>query len=815
MVLVDRKTISPDYAACVSADNRAIGADVASYIASKFHGKARVVEFKGLMSTSPARERHEGFVSGMARMPDMEIAASTGGSWNTDNVARQVDSLLLAGTAFEAVFAHCDGVAIAASRRLKEKGRGDVMVVGVDGLTAPGGGLEAVEQGVIDASFAYPTGGDKIIQTVLRILENKPYEKDIVLASPVITPATARVYRVQTDLIGEREARLEVLARRLDQQLSHYYTQNYLLAACIAIIILIGTLLAVIYRALSHSRRRTEVLAQQKRKLEEQRDNLVALSKQLQESTQTKLAFFTNISHDLRTPLTLILAPLHELRAAEEIAPEHRKLLNLIDSNARMLLRLVTQTLNLRKHEAGELKPNCKAFDLNERFKRWCASFRPLAAKRMVRFTVSDLGDSATANYYADEGMMESVVYNLLSNAFKFTPEAGRVTARLARRDDDGEKGFVISVSDTGGGIEADKIAHVFERYYQADVTLEGTGIGLATVRTYVELHGGRVEVSSEAGKGAHFKVMLPDCADKPLPDAAEAAAAREEAPVGNADENTAKGIYDELETPAEVPADTDRTDPAGNDKRAMVLLVDDNADMRAYVRSLLADRYAVKEAADGAEGLRLARRLMPDVVVCDVKMPKLDGRELCRRLKSEWQTSHIPLMLLTACSLDEHHVAGYEAGADAYLSKPFNPDVFCSQLQALIDNRHRVRSFLGEGAESKLTMEAQLLDNGFAEHFKGVLMKNLHNADLNVASLGEEMGLSRTQLYRKVKQMTGSSPVELLRVMRLKHAAQMLRQTDLSVTEVAYKVGFSNPSYFTKCFREYFGTNPADYAKG
>ena len=243
------------------------------------------------------------------------------------------------------------------------------------------------------------------------------------------------------------------------------------------------------------------------------------------------------------------------------------------------------------------------------------------------------------------------------------------------------------------------------------------------------------------------------------------------------------------------------------------MLVIDDNEDIRAYLHLLLDADYEVEEAVDGQEGLKTARKLMPDAVVCDVMMPVMDGWECCRRLKEDWQTSHIPVMLLTACALEEQRIEGFECGADAYLSKPFSPDLFRTRLRNLIANRRRLKAFFADSTQMAKA-DVSELDKGFAERFRALIEQRLGESDLSVEDLATDMGLGRSQLYRKVKSLTGYSPVELIRVARLKKAAELLSRTNKGVGEVAYEVGFSSPGYLTKCFREYFGVSPSDYAK-
>ena len=830
VVLVDRRVKTDAYTAFVGADNRAIGRDAATFMAARLSGRGSVAEFAAPLASTAGSERHQGFVEGLKRTPGMHLMATVMTTWEGERIDRQVDSLVRAGQVPDFAFACNDRVGVKVHDAFKRLGH-EVPVVGVDGLTSPGGGLEMVEKGRLAASLIYPTGGDKALILAQRILQGQPYKRETVLHSAVISSLTARIFRMQADEVNERTARIDSLNQQIDRFLSRSSLQNMLLVALCIIIVLIGVVLAVGLRAYFATIRHNDELAQQKHKLEEQRDQLVQLSKELEESTQSKLTFFTEVSHDLRTPLTLIQAPVEQLLKLLPPDSKEGELLDIIHTNADILLRLVGQTLDFRKFEDGQLQLHAAEVDLQAELQRWCAPFRTLAQKKMVRFRVEAEG-AGPFRAAVDREKMESVLYNLLSNAFKFTPEGGRITVSLCTTDD-AERGrcAIIRVSDSGLGIDADKISHVFDRFYQADVSHDGSGIGLATVKAYVELHGGVVSAQSTPGRGTVFTVVVP-CVQH---DAAALASQR----LALTAEGQASDVPSAPATPSE--AAPQEADPAIDGRKAegenapslpsglpsgqkdasslsadgtppLVLVIDDNADIRAYLRILLGADYRMEEATNGKEGLAKALQLMPDAVVCDVMMPVMDGWECCRRLKDEWQTSHIPVMMLTACALDEQRIAGFDCGADAYISKPFSPDLFRSRLRNLIANHRRLQTFFADKA-TLAKADVSELDKGFAERFRALIDQRMHESELSVEDLAADMGLGRSQLYRKVKALTGNSPVELLRQARLKRAAELLTRTEKAVGEVAYEVGFSSPGYLTKCFREYFGVSPTDYA--
>ena len=318
----------------------------------------------------------------------------------------------------------------------------------------------------------------------------------------------------------------------------------------------------------------------------------------------------------------------------------------------------------------------------------------------------------------------------------------------------------------------------------------------MALVKAFVELHEGTIAVDSTEGKGTVFTIDLPVIVME------EAGAVQEvhEARI------TQQAVVEEL-------SDLETEEVAPDENKECVLIIDDNADVRDYVRSLLKDDYAVIEAADGRAGLKKAMKYVPDAIICDVMMPVMDGLECCKQLKSELQTSHIPVMLLTACSLDEQRIQGFECGADSYIAKPFNSKLLLVRLRNLIDNHKRLKQFFGD--RTTLSKESvSEVDKGFADRFRRLIEDNLSDSELSVEDLGSKMGLSRVQLYRKIKALTNYSPVELLRIARLKKAASLLASSEKTISEITYEVGFTSPSYFTKCYKEYFGENPTDFLK-
>ena len=797
VVVIDRKILSDKYTAFVGADNYEIGKDVGQYILNRLHGKGKVLEITGLEGSTPAMERHKGLTDVLKEEPGIEITASVDGAWLQSVAGEKMDSVFQTNKNIDLVFAQNDRMAIGAylSARQQQLEK-EMLFVGIDALPGKEYGVEQIINGVLDATFIYPTGGDKVVQVAMDILEKRPYERDTKLSTALVDKTNARVMQLQTDHITEQDGKIERLNNQVNEYLSRYSAQTMFLYACLIILLLFAALLAIIVRAYWTKNRMNMELSRQKKKLEEQRDQLISLSKQLEEATHAKLVFFTNVSHDFRTPLTLVADPVEQLLEDKALTPRQQSLLKVVHKNVHILLRLVNQILDFRKYENDKLELVRANMNLRVQLQEWSHSFQTLALKRHIHFVLEVNDDRADYLMAVDAEKMERVYFNLLSNAFKFTPENGTITVTLSTlTKEEGGRYARLVVADTGSGISVQHIRHIFDRFYQIDVNHAGSGIGLALAKAFVELHGGEITADSVEGKGTVFTVDIPmTVVEEPSADLVQEPRITQQTVVEE---------LEDMETEEQIP----------DENKECILIIDDNADVRDYVKSLLKEEYTVIEAPDGRAGLKKAMKYVPDAIICDVMMPVMDGLECCRKLKTELQTSHIPVMLLTACSLDEQRIQGFECGADSYISKPFNSKLLLVRLRNLMDNHKRLKQFFGD--KTTLSKESvSEVDKGFVDRFRELIEENLADSELSVEDLGGKMGLSRVQLYRKIKALTNYSPNELVRIARLKKAASLLASSEKTISEITYEVGFTSPSYFTKCYKDYFGESPTDFLK-
>ena len=767
VILFDRKTDSKKYTAFIGADNYEAGHEIGYFIGQQLEGKGNIAEICGLQASSPAIERNRGFMDALKSYPNVKVVARGYGDWIKESGVTAMDSILVQSKeSFQYVFAQNDRMALGALQSIKKHKVKGIKIVGIDALPVPGGGMENVRDGNLEASYIYPTRGDSVMQLALNILEKKPYKRDNYLKGALVTKANANVLLMQNEEMNKQTARLNALHGKVDTYLVQYNHQKmYIVLFSIILLLLIG-IMVYIYRTIL-----------MKRRIEE-------------EANKAKLQFFTNISHELRTPLTLIADPVNYIIHDDNLNSQQRSMLQIVQRNVLVLTQLVSEILDFRKVQNGKMELRLSDFNLSESMKQWIMLFSASAQKKHIAISMNT---PDTVMLRADQDKIERICYNLLSNALKYTSEGGEIT--LTAKEEGGR--VMISVADNGCGISSDELPYIFDRFYQAKNAGRGTGIGLAIVKAFTELHHGEVSATSIEGKGSTFTIHIP---------------VRQKGEVTNQPTEKIEQLV-EPSSAEEVPNQARHIDeliqPYQTDKPE-VLIIDDNIDIRTYLRSVLSEKYNVSEAADGKVGLELARKIVPDIVLSDIMMPVMDGLAFCQQLKTDKAISHIPVILLTARSLDEQRAEGYEHGADAYLSKPFSLRLLLSRIDNLIESRKKLNQTWSKGVEDdEIGNISNEIDKSFLKQLRKIIQENLANSDLSVEQIGDEIGLSRVQLYRKVKALTGYSPVEIVRKARLTRARHLLQTTERTVSEVAYAVGFSTPSYFSKCYKDEFGENP------
>lgn len=611
VILYDRMIESTHYTAYIGTDNVAIGKEVADYLAHQLQGRGTVVEITGERGSTPVADRHRGFMQGMKAFPQIQVVTLEG-DWNLAGAKKLMRQYMDAGKPVDAVFGHNDAEAWGAQQAAKEKNREKQMLfVGIDGLPGENQGVDLVDQGVMTASYIYPTKGETIVPLAMNILQGKPYKRMNYFQSALVTAENAKLIDMQYKEIEGLTADLNTIYSSINEYMKMYRWQKIISILAVAVVVLL--LIMIFYR---------RKVRREKEKLNEQRKQMA----------DDKIAFFTNVSHQLRTPLTLVSGPLNRLMQADNYTEEQKMLLQVVLRNVGQLETLTADVLNFKEQV--------------------------------------DAMNQASADEACEKELSQHVL-----------------------RD------------------------------------------------------------------SRHQMLLQQD--------------------------------VEELST---------------------ILIVDDNEDIRSYLRVLLAGQYYVIEASDGQNGLRLAKESVPDLIVSDVMMPVMDGLTFCSKIKEDEVTSHIPVILLTARSEESQRIEGYEHGADAYITKPFSDHLLLVRISNLLQARRQRKN---DEAKQMLSAEDIQTDEPgermFLERFKKAAKSHIGDANLRMDDLGSELSLSKVQMYRKVKALTGKTPAEVLREMRMQKAYSLLKQTDKTISEVAAEVGFAIPGYFSACFKKQFGINPTE----
>ncbi len=605
----------------------------------------------------------------------------------------------------------------------------------------------------------------------------------------------------------QKQKQIELLNKENQVQNIKISRQNYLIwftviVSGLMLISLILLLRYIRFKNISNKQLtyRNTAIEEQQQEIIAQNEQLEQQARQLKELDRLKSRFFANISHEFRTPLTLITGPLEQIIKREK-HPEKITELKIIQKNALKLLELINQLLDLARIETGRIKLKLQKDNIVSFLRTLINSFTSFAVEKGIELTFTQEMDEV--NIYFDKDKVEKILFNLLSNAFKFTPQGGKIKVRCAFSAN--KDYFAIEVEDTGTGIARNEQKKIFDRFYQSEKNSryisQGTGIGLALCKELIELHKGQISLESIDKKGSIFTVLLPT--DVNLFDKENLVKSRDKDTTYTFQQRLSKQI------PQDVKTHTSKNETA---RQKIILLVEDNEDMRLYIKKNLSTNYKLIEAINGRDGLILAKEYRPDLIIADVMMPVLDGLKMTEKIKSHQHTSHIPVIVLTARASQESIINGYAAKADAYITKPFSIEQLNLQVNNLIEIRQKLRNKFQKSirvSPSEITTSS--LDEQFLSKALEIVEKNLANSEFNVGEFCNQMGVSRTNLHRKLRALTRQSASEFIRSVRLKRAAQLLKQKSGNVSDIAYAVGFSSLSYFAKCFKEQFNVSPSD----
>ncbi|MEB8347013.1 substrate-binding domain-containing protein [Flavobacteriaceae bacterium KMM 6898] len=801
VLVVDRKTENQIYTAYLGADNLEVGRNAAKYIvASKTKDSLKIVELRGLAGSSPAEERSRGFSQVIGRFNTIKIVATIEGDWEKESIHEQFRTYLLEGNKVDYVFAHNDRMARGAWDVARELGmENELKIIGVDGLNGPNGGIQMVKEGMLEATILYPTGGEEAIKLALQIFNKEPIAKNNILSTTVIDEFNADIMNNQFDKIMDQQLKIEEQLSAIKEQQELYYSQNNLLKVTMALLAIILSLAIYSIYSIFAIRKKNRQLELINKKITVQRNQIQKIANEIKVSNEAKLNFFTGLSHEFKTPLTLIMSSIESL--AESAKERGSKVMNeveLIYNNSNRLLRLINNLLDFRKVEDRNFNIRASNTNIFQFSRNIIQDFEREAQKRGIDLDIST--NNEELELYIDRNLMDKVYFNLLSNAFKFTPDNGSI--KLTITDTIEGNNATIHIKDNGIGIPSDEIQKVFQPFFKgSNNRRNSSGIGLHLSKQFVDLHLGQIEVKSF--QGTEFIISLfkgkTHFNEDQIVQALEIAA-------NSANIDFSSQIIPEENSLGAVSA--------GESEQYTILIIEDNRDLSQFLYNKFTEGYEVI-LSDGTDGIEKALELVPDIIICDVNLPEKSGFEICETLKKDLRTSHIPTIILTALGNQESYIKGLESGADLYLTKPFSYTILHQSIKSLLYNRERLRCYYTsnqyrmEGLETFGSTEQQ-----FVGRLNAIIDENMDNTDFSVEQLAEKLHISRVQLYRKIKAILGINISDYIGAIRLEKAKTMLDRNELTISEIAYSCGFSTPNYFSTAFKNKYGSSPAAFRK-
>jgi signal transduction histidine kinase/AraC-like DNA-binding protein len=798
IVLIDRRITSDKYTAFIGASNYEVGQNAGKYAVALLKGKGKVLEITGLNTASPFIDRDKGFIDIISKSKGIELIAKIND--HEANFEKKLDSFIKNNKDLDVIFAQSDYLAknvyqICKNNQVERK----IKIIGVDGLSIEGMGMDMVASNQFKATVLYPTGGQEAIRTAIKILEKKPFKKENTLETTIIDSTNVKILQQQSKKVIEQQNEIDNRQLKINQQILISKNQTNIILA-ISITLAIALILSsVFYYLFKENKKISKKLMVQKDEISSQKNELEKLVKQVKEATDAKFDFFTNISHELRTPLTLIIGPLEDTLTSSRLHFSLKNNLELVQRNSFRLLKLINQLMDFRKIEEGKMEINASTQVLGDFVFEISNEFKDLARKKHISLNINDKTTGLIIDF--DQSMIDKVLFNLLSNAFKFTEENGTINITIDQ--DKEQENAIIKIEDNGIGMSAEDVEHAFDVFYQGhSSTFKGTGLGLALSKELIIAHNGNIIINSKKGNGTCFTIILPFKQNNKNKELRES------------EFNDGKNLKEKhIYTTDVLPHNYEKVTTNISEKSASILIIEDNDDLNSFLRNRLEGTYEVLTAKDGNEGVNKAFDVIPDLIISDIIMPGMSGLKLAEILKNDLRTSHIPIILLTAKTSIEDQIEGMKSHADMFIIKPFNLNYLEESIASILKNRIILREhFVNELPSESRSNASNKLDRKFISEFTSIIESNLSNEDLSVDDIYKGLGISKIQLYRKTKALLGFNVNDYILSVRLQKAKYLLMNEDLTISEVAYKVGFSSQAYFSTVFKSKFSVTPSEF---
>ncbi len=790
VIIVDRKANTSEYTAFLGADNLEVGRLAGKHIASKSNGSANVIEINADLNTSPGLERSLGFKQILKQYPGIKVITVDSDNFGhpKGNYIKLLDSL----PNIDYIYGFNDIIAYNAWKIAKRKGlEKKIKFIGVDGLNGPFGGIQLVKDGTLESTILYPTGGSEAIKLALKILNNEIVPKNNKLNTILIDSLNADIMSNQFDKITIQQSDIEQQQSVIKNQERKYSTQNNLLKLLTSLFVIVLSLaIYSVYSRIIISRKKQE-LEETNKKIKNQKNEIKRFSNELKQSNEARLNFFTGLSHEFKTPLTLILSSVESLEAElKNKGISVTKEINLMYNNSRRLLRLINQLLDYRKMEDHKFTLRASKTNLLDFSNSIISDFDREAKKKNINFSLTT--NNSELEVYLDRNLMDKVYFNLLYNALKFTPEKGKISIII--KEDKTNNSVKIHFKDTGIGIPDNELGEVFNAFYQGSNNYRNSsGIGLHLSKSFVELHKGSIEIHSK--NGAEFIITLL---------------------LGTAHldekEIIKEPVLDFVHQSDYLDSEViQKVEPQNTEDKYSILYIEDNKDLLDFISHKFSTEYTFF-SSDGTDAVEKALELIPDIIICDLNLPEMNGFQICERLKKDLRTSHIPTIILTASDDQDSYLKALDSGADIFLTKPFNLKVLAQSIKGLLFNREKLRFYYTNNIVNIEEGSFGVSEQDFLKKLNELICKNLENSAYTVEDLARDLSISRVQLYRKVKAILGISISDHINNMRLDKSKELLKKSNQTISEVAYAVGFSSPNYFSTSFKNKFGISPTEF---
>ncbi|MET3037555.1 substrate-binding domain-containing protein [Chryseobacterium sp. NRRL B-14859] len=793
VILLDRKIDSDQYTTYIGADNTEIGREAAKYIIADSKSDKKILEIKGDDNSSPSLERSQGFQEIINNQPNAHLIESFKG-FPAEKFKITLESMKNQSLY---VFAFNDELASQAWQVARSLGvENNIKFVGVDGLNTRDGGIQMVMDGKLNATLLYPSGGAEAIETAIKIHKGNAVPKRIELGTTVIDRFNAEIMKNQFDRILEQQGTIENQVTAIKKTTKLYSSQNILLQWSIVLLTTMLCSVAYCIYLIYTIKFKNKQLTLTNEKITIQRNQIEHIAEELKESNEMRVNFFTGISHEFKTPITLILSSIDSLKDDDKSKGKKSPYeLELISKNSNRLLRLIDNLLDFRKIEDKNFNLRVSQTNIYDFSYAIFRDFENEAKKRNIQFNIQC--NKKDQELFIDRNLMDKVYFNLLSNAFKFTPDNGKIEINII------EKGNQVTIQfkDNGIGIPADELQNVFQPYFKGSNNRKNSsGIGLHLSREFIRLHLGTIEVSSF--QGTEFTITLYK-GNKHF---------NEDQIIREVNITAASLMEKEPEYMTIEPeiAETFTTE----DSQYTLLLIEDNRDLSQFLKNKLQNEFDI-QLSDGTDAIEKALHTVPDIIICDVNLPDKNGFEICEILKNDLRTSHIPTIILTAMDNEESYLQGLKSGVDLYLTKPFSYPILIQSLKSLLYNREKLRYYYTNNINRiSETRSFGNLEQQFVSSLNKNISENLDNPDFSVENLAESLHVSRVQLYRKVKAIFNENISDYISNFRLEQSKTMLQDTTLTISEIAYKNGFSSPNYFSTVFKNKYGLSPNAFRK-